>query len=106
MTRIPKYGFSERNATNYVTGVFGQALIIGKICKIDKRPVVPQGQIAEVLSGMWFVDYITIFHEPDPLKLVQAGKPVRCTGNKYCIRAISDFSGNIFLVNQLNRWNM
>lgn len=24
---------------------------------------------------MWFVDYITIFHEPDPLKLIQAIKP-------------------------------
>jgi len=60
----------------------GDILIVGlnsdksvKLIKGDKRPVVPQDQRAEVLSGMWFVDYITIFHEPDPLRLIQAIKP-------------------------------
>lgn len=60
----------------------GDILIVGlnsdksvKLIKGDKRPIVPQDQRAEVLSGMWFVDYITIFHEPDPLKLIQTIKP-------------------------------
>ncbi|MBW2569316.1 MAG: D-glycero-beta-D-manno-heptose 1-phosphate adenylyltransferase [Deltaproteobacteria bacterium] len=60
----------------------GNVLIVGlnsdksvKLIKGNKRPIVPQDQRAEVLSGMWFVDYIIIFHEPDPLKLIQAIKP-------------------------------
>jgi len=36
---------------------------------------MPQDQRAEVLAGLWCVDYIVFFDEPDPLKLIQAIKP-------------------------------
>lgn len=39
------------------------------------RPIVPQDQRAEVLAGLWCVDYVTVFDEPDPLKLIQTLKP-------------------------------
>jgi len=40
-----------------------------------KRPIICEAQRAEVLAGLWCVDYITVFNEPDPLKLIQAIKP-------------------------------
>ena len=60
----------------------GGILVIGlnsdssvKKIKGSKRPVIPQDQRAEVLSALFFVDYITIFDEPDPLNLIKAVKP-------------------------------
>ncbi len=40
-----------------------------------KRPIICEAQRAEVLAGLWCVDYITVFNETDPLKLIQAIKP-------------------------------
>jgi len=36
---------------------------------------VNQHQRAEVLAGLECVDYITVFDEPDPLKIIKALKP-------------------------------
>jgi D-beta-D-heptose 7-phosphate kinase/D-beta-D-heptose 1-phosphate adenosyltransferase len=43
--------------------------------KPDNRPIVTQAQRAEVLAGLAFVDFITIFDESDPLALISAVKP-------------------------------
>lgn len=43
--------------------------------KGPQRPIVSQAQRAEVLSGLWCVNYITYFEEPDPLRLIMALKP-------------------------------
>ena len=43
--------------------------------KGGKRPIVSEAQRAEVLASLWCVDYVTIFNEPDPLKLIRAIKP-------------------------------
>jgi rfaE bifunctional protein nucleotidyltransferase chain/domain len=43
--------------------------------KGEKRPIIPEGQRAEVLAGLWCVDYVTLFHESDPLKLIEKLKP-------------------------------
>ena len=40
-----------------------------------KRPIICEAQRAEVLASLWCVDYITVFNEPDPLKLIKAIKP-------------------------------
>lgn len=40
-----------------------------------KRPIICEAQRAEVLASLWFVDYITVFNEQDPLKLIRAIKP-------------------------------
>ena len=60
----------------------GDILVIGlnsdesvKLIKGDKRPIVEQGQRAEVLAALWFVDYVTLFDEADPLMLIKRLKP-------------------------------
>jgi len=61
---------------------YGDILVVGlnsdrsvKIIKGEKRPIIPEGQRAEVLAGLWCVDYVTLFHESDPLKLIEKLKP-------------------------------
>ena len=39
------------------------------------RPVVPEGQRAEVVAALGCVDWVTIFAEPDPLALIRLLKP-------------------------------
>ena len=60
----------------------GDVLVVGlnsdestRTIKQENRPIVSQDQRAEVLAGLECVDYITVFNEPDPLKLIQALKP-------------------------------
>jgi len=60
----------------------GDLLVVGlnsdesvKIIKGSKRPVVLQKFRAQVLAGLQSVDYITVFNEPDPLKLIMAINP-------------------------------
>ncbi len=60
----------------------GDLLVVGlnsdasvRIIKGDKRPIVRQDHRAEVLASLGCVDFIVIFDEPDPLKLIQTLKP-------------------------------
>lgn len=60
----------------------GEILVLGmnsdksiRLIKGENRPIVPENQRAEVLAGLWCVDYVVFFDEPDPLKLIQAIKP-------------------------------
>jgi D-beta-D-heptose 7-phosphate kinase/D-beta-D-heptose 1-phosphate adenosyltransferase len=39
------------------------------------RPILPQEERAEILSGLWCVDYITLFDEPTPIGLITSLKP-------------------------------
>ncbi len=43
--------------------------------KGPKRPILPASDRTEILSGLGSVDYVTIFNEPDPLKLITSLKP-------------------------------
>ncbi len=69
----------------------GDILVVGlnsdksvKSIKGEKRPIVPQMQRAEVLSGLSSVDYITFFDEPDPLNLIKEVSPdVLVKGNDW-----------------------
>jgi D-beta-D-heptose 7-phosphate kinase/D-beta-D-heptose 1-phosphate adenosyltransferase len=63
-------------------GSEGDLLVVGlnsdasvRIIKGDKRPIVRQNHRAEVLASLGCVDFIVIFDEPDPLKLIQTLKP-------------------------------
>jgi D-beta-D-heptose 7-phosphate kinase/D-beta-D-heptose 1-phosphate adenosyltransferase len=56
----------------------GDLLIVGlnsdasvHLIKGDKRPIVRQGDRAEILASLACVDYVVIFEEPDPLRLIQ-----------------------------------
>jgi D-beta-D-heptose 7-phosphate kinase/D-beta-D-heptose 1-phosphate adenosyltransferase len=57
----------------------GDILVVGlnsdqsvRQIKGEKRPVVPENQRAEVLAGLRCVDYVILFDEADPLKLIQS----------------------------------
>jgi len=39
------------------------------------RPVIPEGQRAEVLSALGMVDYVTVFDEDTPYELIKELKP-------------------------------
>ncbi|HAO92655.1 MAG: glycerol-3-phosphate cytidylyltransferase [Deltaproteobacteria bacterium GWC2_56_8] len=39
------------------------------------RPIVPEGERAEVLSALSCIDYIVLFSDPTPLKLIEAIEP-------------------------------
>ncbi len=45
------------------------------LAKGKDRPIVEAEQRAEVVSALAFVDYVTIFNEPDPLALIQVLRP-------------------------------
>lgn len=60
----------------------GDVLVVGvndddsvRGLKGDGRPINPQDQRAEVLAGVFFVDYVVLFPELTPLELVKAALP-------------------------------
>jgi rfaE bifunctional protein nucleotidyltransferase chain/domain len=60
----------------------GQTLVVGlnsdKSVELNKgsyRPIIPQDQRAQVLSGLKSVDYVIIFDEPTPRELILDIKP-------------------------------
>ena len=60
----------------------GDVLVVGvnsdtsvRKLKGPKRPVLPKKERAEILSGLGCVDYITLFNERDPLKLITSLRP-------------------------------
>ena len=71
--------------------VHGDVLIVGlnsdssiKKYKSVKRPIIPQKQRAEVLSGLKSVDYVFIFEEKTPLGFLEKIQPnIHIKGNEY-----------------------
>jgi D-beta-D-heptose 7-phosphate kinase/D-beta-D-heptose 1-phosphate adenosyltransferase len=60
----------------------GDFLVVGlnsdqsvKLIKGKRRPIVAQDQRLEIIASLQVVDYVTLFDEPDPLKLIQLLKP-------------------------------
>ncbi len=60
----------------------GDVLVVGvnsdasvRKLKGPKRPILPQEERTGILSGLGCVDYITIFPEIDPLKLITSLRP-------------------------------
>lgn len=61
----------------------GDVLVVGvnsdasvrSLSKAPDRPIVGEAQRAEVLAALGCVDYVVIFNEPDPLKLITALEP-------------------------------
>lgn len=61
---------------------YGDCLVVGmnsdasvRGIKGPARPIVPQDERAEVLCALECVDYVVIFDEPTPLRLIEAIKP-------------------------------
>jgi D-beta-D-heptose 7-phosphate kinase / D-beta-D-heptose 1-phosphate adenosyltransferase len=60
----------------------GDVLVVGvnsddsvRSLKGPNRPIVPEEERAEILSGLGCVDYVTLFDEPEPLALISLLKP-------------------------------
>jgi D-glycero-beta-D-manno-heptose 1-phosphate adenylyltransferase len=60
----------------------GDLLVVGvnsdrsvQTVKGDRRPIVPAAERAEVLAGLACVDFVTVFAEADPLRVIQALRP-------------------------------
>jgi rfaE bifunctional protein nucleotidyltransferase chain/domain len=60
----------------------GDFLVVGlnsdqsvRLIKGKRRPIVRQDQRSEILASLQVVDYVTLFDEPDPLKLIQLLEP-------------------------------
>ena len=60
----------------------GDVLVIGvnsdssvRKLKGPQRPILPEEERTEILSGLGCVDYITLFDEIDPLKLITSLQP-------------------------------
>ena len=60
----------------------GDLLILGlnsdasvRAIKGEKRPLVPQGERAEFVASLMSVDYVTVFDETTPLKLIEYLRP-------------------------------
>jgi len=60
----------------------GEVLVVGlnsddsvRIIKGEKRPIVQEAQRAAVLAGLECVNYVTLFEDPDPFRLIQTILP-------------------------------
>jgi D-beta-D-heptose 7-phosphate kinase / D-beta-D-heptose 1-phosphate adenosyltransferase len=60
----------------------GDILVVGinsdqsvRRIKGSYRPILPEEERAEILSGLGCVDYVTIFDEADPLELISSLQP-------------------------------
>ena len=60
----------------------GDVLVVGlnsdasvRIIKGEKRPIVQEAQRAAVLAGLECVNYVTLFEDPDPFRLIQTILP-------------------------------
>jgi rfaE bifunctional protein nucleotidyltransferase chain/domain len=60
----------------------GDLLILGlnsdasvRAIKGEKRPLVPQGERAEVVASLEMIDYVTLFDETTPLALIEYLRP-------------------------------
>jgi len=91
---------------------FGDLLIVGlnsdssvKKLKGNKRPIVPQDDRAEILASLGMVDYVCIFEEVTPRKIIHALIPdVLVKGGDYKKKKIvgkevvESFGGKVFTV--------
>lgn len=60
----------------------GDVLVVGlnsdrsvREIKGHQRPIVPEKERAEILSALECVDFVVLFDEPDPLRLISALRP-------------------------------
>jgi D-beta-D-heptose 7-phosphate kinase/D-beta-D-heptose 1-phosphate adenosyltransferase len=75
---------------------FGDLLVVGinddesiRKLKGPGRPLITQEQRAEILASLRFVDHVTIFSEPTPLRVLRAVRPdVLVKGGDYSLKQV------------------
>ena len=70
-----RYLEKARSLGDYLVVGLNSDRSVGIIKKDKNRPVNPQSEWADVLASLLFVDYVVIFNELDPFKLIKALKP-------------------------------
>ena len=76
----------------------GDILVVGinsdrqtRILKGDGRPYVTEGERAEILAALRFVDYVTIFDQPTVTELILAIKPdFHAKGTDYTVDTVPE----------------
>jgi D-glycero-beta-D-manno-heptose 1-phosphate adenylyltransferase len=68
------YLHDAKNAGDVLIVAVNSDVSVRKI-KGEKRPIVPQKERAEVVASLKSVDYVTIFEETTPLKLIEFLRP-------------------------------
>src|ERR1043166_4038641 len=69
----------------------GDVLIVGinsdasvRELKGESRPITPENERAEILSSLWFVDFVTVFSEDTPVEFLRQVKPwIHVKGSDY-----------------------
>ena len=70
-----------------VVGVNSDASV--QALKGENRPILPEGERAEMVAGLECVDYVTIFPELDPTALLSVLKPnIHVKGGDYTIEEV------------------
>ena len=73
---------ASREADILVIGVNGDASV--QVLKGANRPIMPERERAELIASLRMVDYVTIFQEKSPERLIAALRPeVHCKGTDY-----------------------
>ena len=92
--------------------MMGDLLVVGlnsdqsvRLLKGDKRPLVPEGERAELLSHLASVDYICLFDELRPDRLIERVKPgIHVKGGDYRAedlpeaKTVERFGGEVVVV--------
>ena len=96
---------------------FGDVLVVGvnsdnsvKKIKGAKRPLLPQEEREQILAALECVDYVTIFSELTPEKVIEALKPnVHVKGGDYQpeelpeARIVESYGGKVVVVDEIEQ---
>ncbi|MCX8012050.1 MAG: D-glycero-beta-D-manno-heptose 1-phosphate adenylyltransferase [Desulfobacterota bacterium] len=64
---------AKKNCDILIVGLNSDSSV--RALKGPERPLVPENQRAEILAAINYVDYVVIFNELDPLKIITEVKP-------------------------------
>ena len=80
---------AKKEADVLVVGVNGDDSV--RALKGEGRPVMPASERAEIIAALDGVDYVTIFDERSPARLLGALKPdVHCKGTDYTADSVPE----------------
>ena len=95
---IEQYNRALKSGQKYLKEAagLGDILVVGinsdksvKINKGDSRPIIPEDERAEMLCALEFIDYVVMFDDETPIKLIKAlGPDVLVKGGDYKVEDI------------------
>lgn len=80
---------AAREADILVIGVNADSSV--QVLKGENRPVMPELERAELIASLRMVDYVTIFRERSPERLIASLRPdVHCKGTDYTTESVPE----------------